>query len=118
MAKTVSNDVQKLTECISDFFNVGAEDIGSRYEGKNNKNDLAVDLAAFIAARFNGTELYLRIDSQRIERNLKILDLRQRKKYTLKRIADILNISTTTVHSVVMNPRTVIITGDFDEPKN
>ena len=118
MAKTVSKDVQKLTECIGDFFNLEAEPVGSSCKGKNDKNDLAVNLATFIATRFNGTELYLRIDSQRIERNLKILDLRQRKKYTLKRIADILNISTTAVHSVVMNPRTVIITGDFDEPKN
>ena len=114
MAKTVSKDVQKLTDCIKDFFLLGATTPGSQKD-EINKKQLAVDLAKFIAVRFNGTELYLSINEERIKRNLKILDMRERKNYTFKQISEILGLSTTAVHSVVMNHRTVTITGDFNE---
>jgi len=114
LAKTISKDVQKLTESVDEFLNMGAEVTGVIFEGVDTKS-LSIKLTSFLAARYNGTSLYLAIDQERIERNLKIIDMRDRKDYTLARIAKILGISTTTVHSVVMNHKTVTITGDFDE---
>lgn len=81
--------------------------------GPMEAKTMAVNVAGFLAKRFNRSTLYLGIHADKEERNRKIIHLRETKKLTFDQIARTLGVSASTVHSVVMNKDTVTINGEF-----
>lgn len=106
--KTISKDVHSISGAIKDFL-VG--------EGKDKKEAkaVAVALAEHLAMRFNGDTLYLSIDMDKINRNKDIIRLREKRGMTLEQISKTLDISKSTVYSVVMKADSVLISGKFSE---
>ncbi len=78
---------------------------------------MAVDVARFLACRFNRSTLYMGIHADKEERNHRIIQLREKKNLTFEQIAKTLGLSVSTVHSVVMNKGTVTINGDFGQSR-